>query len=156
MHTLCTVNGHGLGVCREGRGISTFPHPTSHLQGPGRAGRANTQLSNSGVEFCCAQITGTVTVFFPKNTGTGGILKILYRCHSAHISYRHLGTSGTHPRVRVTHPCHAWTFISTGTTHLHNQLHINALPHHSKRSSFKNSTPLMHYPITQKKKKNKL
>lgn len=140
VHAPCTlptlVNGHRLGVCREERGcwgstahIPTFPHPTRRAEeGVGEeTHRFQTQVSSSVV---LRSWSLTPPVFFLKIQAleeshehcTGSIVPTPHQC----CSHLHTDTLGTLPKVRVTHPWHAWTvnhIYQYRNTYPHNQLH---------------------------------
>lgn len=115
--------------------LPTFPHPTCKAE-KGWERRGNTQISNWGVEFCCAQIMVTTPhLFFLKIQTLQESYKYCTVPTPQCCSHIHTDTSGTHPRVRVTHPWHTWT-----VNHIYQyRNHLSAQP-----------TPLMHYPISQK------
>lgn len=148
MHAPCTllsvVNGHGLGVCREERGcrwstahIPTFPHPTCRAE---EGTREETHRSQTWPRSSVVLRSWSLTlpIFLLKIQAleesfkycTGSIVPTPQCC-----SHIHMDTSGTHPRVRVTHPWRAWTL-----SHIYQ--HRNHRP--------TKPTPLMHSLITQK------
>lgn len=84
--------------------------------------------------------------FSPENTGTGGILQILYRFHSAHTSVL---LPHTHGYIRNPSQSEGYTSLACLDTQSHLPAQesptyktnsINAFPDHPKRSRFKNSS----------------
>lgn len=149
VHAPCTlprvVNRHGLGVRREEGGcwwstahIPTFPHPTCRAE-EGMAEETHRSQTRPWNSVVLRSRSLTLPFFLLKIQAleesykycTGSIVPTPQCC-----SHIHMGTSRTHPRVRVTHSWHAWTVN-----------HIYQYRNHRPTKP----TPLMHCPITPKK-----
>lgn len=118
--------------------IPTFPHPTCRAE-EGMAEETHRSQTRPWNSVVLRSRSLTVPFFLLKIQAleesykycTGSIVPTPQCC-----SHIHMGTSRTHPRVRVTHSWHAWTVN-----------HIYQYRNHRPTKP----TPLMHCPITPKK-----